>query len=203
MAFLVGTDEAGYGAWAGPLCVAGVRTPFNWVPPLGLTDSKKLSESQREALFLALSRDTTIVTRVLLIDPQTIDKKGVFSCLRQAHETIHQELGDEQTRQIADGTLQLSGRIESIPKADALFPAVSAASILAKVTRDREMVRLASQFPGYDFERHKGYGVAAHETALRKLGPCQMHRMSYGPLSAFKKKPADNLFDVLDALEQE
>jgi len=202
--YTVGSDEAGYGAWAGPLSVAAVRTPDDWTPPLGLTDSKKLSEVQRETIYLALLRDPLIVWKVLLVPVHQIDKLGIFVCLRQAHETLHQELSweIERVRRIADGNLQLQGGIESVPRADSLFPSVSAASIIAKVTRDREMVRLSGQFPDYAFERHKGYGVPAHESALRRHGPCALHRMSYGPLKAFEKK-SENLLDTMDLLPQE
>ncbi len=202
--FTAGTDEAGYGAWAGPLCVAGVRTPVAWKPPLGLTDSKKLSEAQRETLYVALTSDPSIVWMVRLVSAQQVDKQGVHTCLREAHETIHRDLSWDISgvRCVADGTLALQGGIESIPKADLTIPAVSAASIIAKVTRDREMVRLAEQFPDYAFERHKGYGVPVHEAALRLHGPCALHRMSYAPLRAFEKKPV-NLLDLLSELPQE
>ena len=202
--YVVGSDEAGYGAWAGPLCVAAVRVPVGWKPPLGLGDSKKLSEAQRETLLAALERDPNVKSRVILLAATTIDKQGVYACLRQAHETLHQELswGLEGVRCIADGNLQLQGGIESIPKADGTVPAVSAASIFAKVLRDNEMVRLAAQFPGYGFEKHKGYGVPMHEEALRKLGPCSLHRMSYAPIAAFEK-PRVDIFSLLDGIEQE
>lgn len=204
MSYLIGSDEAGYGAWAGPLTVAAVRAPAGWKPPMGLTDSKKLSEAQRETLYVALLRDPLLEWRVLMVPVHQIDRLGIYACLRQAHESLHQELswGLEGCRCIADGNLQLQGGIESIPKADSLHAEVSAASVLAKVTRDREMVRVSEQFPGYDFDRHKGYGVPAHEEALRRLGPCLMHRMSYGPLSAFEKKQ-ENVLDLLGDLPQE
>lgn len=202
--YVVGSDEAGYGAWAGPLCVAAVLVPAGWVPPLGLGDSKRLSEAQRETVLAALERDPDIKSRVLMIPATVIDRQGVYVCLRQAHETLHQELswGLEGVRCIADGNLQLQGGIESIPKADASVPAVSAASIFAKVMRDTEMVRLAAQFPGYGFEKHKGYGVPMHEESLRKLGPCSIHRMSYAPIAAFEK-PQVSVLSLLDELEQE
>lgn len=201
---VVGSDEAGYGAWAGPLCVAAVRVPVGWRPPLGLTDSKKLSEAQRETLWVALQRDEHVKVGVVLVPVVQIDRVGIYGCLREAHESLHQELswGLEGVRCIADGNLVLQGGIESVPKADSLFPAVSAASIFAKVTRDREMVRLGREYPGYGFEKHKGYGVPAHEEALRKLGPCSIHRMSYGPLAAYEK-PREDVMDLLSGLEQE
>lgn len=201
--FISGSDEAGYGAWAGPLCVAAVRVPVGWVPPLGLGDSKKLGWAQRETLLLALSRDPQVVSKVLLVPSSVIDRQGVFNCLKQAHESLHEELswGFEGVRCVADGNLQLQGGIESLPKADSTIPAVSAASIFAKVTRDREMVRLSQQYPGYGFERHKGYGVPAHEMALQKLGPCGIHRMSYTPIVSYEKK--ESILDMLSDLDQE
>lgn len=203
--YLVGSDEAGYGAWAGPLCVAGVRVAADWTPPLGLTDSKKLSEAQRETLWLALTRDPAFAYQVRLIPSSTIDARGIYGCLLASHNSVHDALSEglENLRHIADGTLPLERPIESIPKADSLFPVVAAASIIAKVTRDREMVRLADQFPEYGFKQHKGYGVPAHEEALRRIGPCVLHRMSFGPLASFKPKTGGNVLEVLDGLEQE
>ena len=204
LAFLSGSDESGYGSWAGPLCVAAVRVPVDWVPPLGLRDSKKLTEAQRETLFVALTNDPQVHHKVVMIPANVIDRQGIYNCLRQAHEALHQEMtwGMENVRCIADGNLSLQGGIESIPKADATVPAVSAAAIFAKVTRDREMVRLDQIYPGYNFRIHKGYGVPGHVEALQRLGPCFIHRMSYTPLTAFEK-PRESVLDLLDELEQE
>jgi ribonuclease HII len=202
--FLSGSDEAGYGAWAGPLCVAAVRVPVDWVPPLGLKDSKKLSEAQRETLYVALSNDPQVTHRIRMIPANVIDRQGIYNCLRQAHESLHQEMtwGIENVRCIADGNLQLQGGIESIPRADATIPAVSAAAIFAKVTRDREMVRLDEQFPGYGLRIHKGYGVPHHAEMLRKLGPCFIHRMSYTPVAQTKFREG-SILDMLSELDQE
>ena len=202
--FILGTDEAGTGAWAGPFAVGAVLAPVDWVPPLGLTDSKKLSTAQRETLYVALTRDPRIQYRVILVPVNVIDRQGVYGALRQTHEALHQELsyGVQGVHCIADGNLQLQGGIESRPKADQTVPAVSAASILAKVSRDREMARLGQLYPGYDLEKHQGYGTKAHEDALRRLGPCAVHRMSYAPLAAFEKK-TESLIDLLAGLPQE
>ena len=207
--FVAGTDEAGYGAWAGTLVVAAVLAPADWVPPSGLTDSKQLTEAQREALFIALQRDTRIKYRIGSVDSQTIDRQGVFNVLRHQHEILHQGFAHEVEGRhrvlfIADGSLKLNHGIRSLPKADTFVPAVSAASIFAKVTRDRGMVAAGQVFPGYGFEKHKGYGVPLHEAALARLGPCEIHRKSYGPIQRFKKaEPVGDVFADFDDLPQE
>lgn len=201
---ICGSDEAGLGAWAGPLVVAAVMVPREWVPPAGLTDSKKLSPARREALYEVMVKDPSVRWRVVRVSPPSIDRTGVYRANITAHLTAHQDMADlaPDALHVADGNLPLAANIVSLPKADALVAAVSAASVIAKVTRDREMVLLGQQYKGFGFEKHMGYGTPAHEGALVTLGPCPMHRMSYAPVKA-RQRVHTSLLDLLDELPQE
>lgn len=204
--YVVGSDEAGFGAWAGPLFVVSVCVHRDWTPPQGLTDSKKLTEARREALLLKLLDDPKVQHVVEVVEPPDIDRTGVYQANVAAHKAAHRGFDPEWGLHIADGNLDLGLDIESLPKADALVPAVSAASIFAKVLRDRWMVLLGKEFPGYGFEVHRGYGVPAHQAALLKLGPCKAHRMSYAPVAAARKglpQPGSSVLDMLADLPQE
>ena len=188
--WVVGSDEAGLGSWAGPLLVAAVALTRDW-QDLRVTDSKALSERRREALFDEF-RDMLSVAAVA-IQPRTIDEMGVHKAVIMGHlrviRKVLKELPGVTPLIVADGNLPLEevGAI-SLPKADALVPAVSMASIFAKVTRDRIMRKLAKRFPGYGLEVHKGYGTQAHQVALQKLGPCFIHRKSYRPVARSMEK---------------
>jgi ribonuclease HII len=111
----------------------------------------------------------------------------VYQANIEAHREVHRHFGVGALH-IADGNLDLGQGIVSLPKADTLVPAASAASIIAKVTRDREMVELNKVWPGFGFDLHMGYGVPAHQDALAKLGPCPIHRKSYAPIAALLPK---------------
>lgn len=198
MTHIIGSDEAGFGTWAGDLVVAAVLAPLDWVPPPGLTDSKKLSQVKREALYKALLKDSRIQYRIESIFVEVIDQHGVFTVLKMGHRNVHRSLSQcttEPCRHIADGNLELGEGIESIPKADDLFPAVSAASILAKVTQVHEMMELDKLHPGYGFASHCGYGTPAHQAALKRLGICDAHRKSYSPIKKYleEKVPRGDL----------
>lgn len=182
---VAGSDEVGYGALAGPLLVCAVLAPAGWTHP-GLADSKKLSAKKREKLSSELHelRDAKkIKFHFAQVASERIDELGVGTVLRRAHclalEVVTRGLGN-LVLPVADGDLDLPGdQIISIPKADTFIPQVMAASILAKVYRDQFMCDLAVGFEGYGFEDNSGYGTPAHYEALRKLGPCPFHRLSY------------------------
>lgn len=177
--YVCGSDETGYGSWAGPLLVVSVRVPRHWQGPPGLTDSKKLTPAKREALAERLIGDPQVmIRRVWYLAPE-IDRVGVYRACIEAHQIVHE---GTTGLHIADGNLDLGPHIVSLPKADLLIPAVSAASVIAKVARDREMTTLGAAHPGYGFPEHKGYGTPAHQEALTKLGPCKIHRRSYAPV---------------------
>jgi ribonuclease HII len=205
-----GSDEAGLGAWAGDLLVAAVLAPVGWKPPHGLGDSKQVKEADRERLYTELTTDPSLLWAVQVSPPAVIDAHNVHTRLLHSHETLHRDLtakvpSSQRVLRIADGSLALGFNIQSIPKADTFVPTVSAASIIAKVTRDRTMIALSKQFPAYGFEHHKGYGTKAHEEALAAHGICPVHRRSYGPIArlAAKAPPATDLLDLLCELPQE
>ncbi len=180
-----GVDEAGRGPLAGPVVVAAViLDPAK--PIAGLADSKKLSERQREALF-PLIIERAHAWHIVAVTPERIDALNILQatltgmCEALAGLTPAAELA------LIDGNrlpkaLPCTGR--AVVGGDAIEPAISAASILAKVTRDRFMVDLDSVHPGYGFAVHKGYPTPDHLAALRQLGPCIAHRRSFAPVRA-------------------
>lgn len=170
---LCGIDEAGRGPLAGPLVMAGV---ILHKPILGLNDSKKLSEKKREALFnLIIDNSSHKIVRFTAAD---IDQYGLSACLKQGLETILDSLDADDFLFDGNSKFGVSG-LRTLIKADALIPEVSAASILAKVTRDREMVAIDALYPNYGFAGHKGYGTSAHVQAIVKYGLCEIHRKSF------------------------
>ena len=172
---LCGIDEAGRGPLAGPLVVAGVilQRQVN-----GLDDSKKLTESVREKLFARIVERSRY--HIVVIDAERIDGEGLSRCMKSALEEIVRALREKETVFLFDGNTAfgVSG-IGTLVGADGKVPQVGAASILAKVTRDRIMVEAAIEYPEYGFEKHKGYGTAAHREAIRRYGLCPIHRRSF------------------------
>jgi ribonuclease HII len=172
---LCGIDEAGRGPLAGPLIMAGVILPDE--PIEGLGDSKKISAKRRERLYEEIA--SKALYHIEVIDHQQIDAIGISAALRLGLEAIQAALGEEVSY-LFDGnsTFGASG-IETMVRADAKVQAVGAASILAKVTRDRMMIAYAQHYPVYGFERHMGYGTRAHIEAIRVYGRCAIHRQSF------------------------
>lgn len=168
-----GIDEAGRGPLAGPLTIAGVILHR---PISGLNDSKKLSEKKREALFDEIVVNSTY--HIARFDARMIDEYGLSYCLASGLREIMSALGEADYLYDGNSTFGVSG-LKTLVKADATIPEVSAASILAKVSRDREMVKLAPLYPQYGFEGHKGYGSASHIEAIRQYGYCEIHRKSF------------------------
>lgn len=177
----VGLDEVGRGAWAGPL-VAGAAVLRQ--PIAGVRDSKQLSGRQRESLAARISAEA-VALGLGWVSAAEIDALGLTASVRLAFERALSALGVVPDRIIIDGSYNFfpgDPRAVAIIKADASVPAVSAASIVAKVARDRFMADAASSFPAYGFERHVGYGTAAHLAALRQHGVCALHRRSFRPV---------------------
>ncbi|MEM8852128.1 MAG: ribonuclease HII [Pseudomonadota bacterium] len=177
-----GVDEAGRGPWAGPVVVAAaVIDPLD--PIDGLDDSKRLKAAERARLCdLILARADVCVVAVSArrIDAMNIRAATLWGMMRAVQGLSHRpSLALIDGRDVPDG-LGLAGR--AIVGGDAKVPAISAASIVAKVTRDRLMTRLAATFPDYGFERHKGYGTAQHAQALAAHGPTIHHRMTFAPV---------------------
>jgi len=168
-----GIDEAGRGPLAGPLTIAGVILHHEIK---GLNDSKKLSEKKRESLFEEIIANSTY--HIARFDASAIDELGLSACLAAGLHEIMSVLGEAEYLYDGNSTFGVSG-LKTLVKADATVPEVSAASILAKVTRDREMVELAPLYPQYGFEGHKGYGSGAHIQAIRTYGYCEIHRKSF------------------------
>ncbi|CAA6811480.1 MAG: Ribonuclease HII (EC [uncultured Sulfurovum sp.] len=170
---LCGIDEAGRGPLAGDLVMAGVIL-LNDVE--GLMDSKVLSEKKREALYPQII--TNSLYHLVSFSPQQIDQEGLSKCLAQGLESIMQNL--EAQVYLFDGNQTFGAiGISTMVKADKKIPEVSAASILAKVTHDRAIVKASNLYPLYGFEKHKGYGTKAHIEAIKKYGYCDLHRRSF------------------------
>jgi ribonuclease HII len=179
---ICGIDEAGRGPLAGPVVAAAVILPARRRPK-GLADSKALDEAMRNTLYLDIRAHGIVgvgVATVAEIDALNI-RQATLLAMRRAVAA----LTVPPTAALVDGNdpPDLDCPIEAIVDGDAHVPLIGAASIIAKVTRDRMMFEACRRFPGYGFSRHKGYGVPEHKAALERLGPCILHRMSFKPVA--------------------
>ena len=176
---LCGVDEAGRGPLAGPVCAAAVILPRGTVIE-GLNDSKKLSEKKREQLFDVIC-DTAVSYAIAFATVEEIEELNILHAAQLAMNRAIEELDPKPDLAIIDGNQAGDIRFphETVVKGDASCISIAAASILAKVTRDRFMLDMAQQYPMYHFEKHKGYGTRAHYAALREYGPCPAHRPSF------------------------
>jgi len=170
---LCGIDEAGRGPIAGSLVMAGVILNR---PIEGLNDSKVLSEKKREKLFPLILENSTY--HIVQFSALQVDEMGISKCLSSGLKSILAHLQSDDFLFDGNSTFGVSG-LRTMVKADAKIPEVSAASVLAKVTHDREMIQFAKQFPQYGFEKHKGYGTKAHVEAIKRHGYCEVHRKSF------------------------
>lgn len=179
---VAGVDEAGRGPLAGPVVAAACILPPDFDLP-GLTDSKRLSPEARERLFEAI-RVQALDFALAVVPPRIIDALNIREASFHAMRVAVARLRVRPDLVIVDGEPVPDLGVPQIAKvrADLTEPVVSAASILAKVVRDRIMVGLDRRFPGYNFARHKGYPTRAHREALRRLGPSPIHRKSYRPV---------------------
>ena len=176
---LCGVDEAGRGPLAGPVCAAAVILPRGTVIE-GLNDSKKLSEKKREQLFDVIC-DTAVNYAIAFATVEEIEELNILHAAQLAMNRAIEELDPKPDLAIIDGNQAGDIRFphETVIKGDASCISIAAASILAKVTRDRFMLDMAQQYPMYHFEKHKGYGTKDHYSALREFGPCPIHRPSF------------------------
>ena len=174
---VAGIDEVGRGPLAGPVVTACVSIPADRLVP-GVDDSKKLSEKRREALF-PLLLEAADYAETCFIDPEVIDEINILNATKRAMETC--AAGFEGGLFLVDAVqgLRLPGEARPLIHGDALSYMIGAASIVAKVTRDRYMLEMDAKYPMYGFARNKGYGTAEHIAALREYGPCPIHRRSF------------------------
>lgn len=186
-AYVAGSDEVGYGALAGPLVVCAICAPYAWSLS-SLKDSKafvgKHADDRREEVayeLYALQAQNKIRISIIQVDAERIDELGVGTALRHAHISALEFVGSKiaSLLKVADGSIDFPDDTISIPKADSFLPQVMAASIVAKHVRDNYMKDMAEKYPVYGFENHVGYGTAKHYEALKKHGPCALHRCSY------------------------
>ena len=177
--YICGVDEAGRGPLAGPVCAAAVILPEGLVID-GVNDSKKLTEKKREALFDVIC-NSAIAYSTVFADVDEIEEVNILRATMNAMKRAVESLDTKADFAYIDGNTMPSLEInaECLIKGDAKSMSVACASILAKVSRDRLMLKYAQQYPQYSFEKHKGYGTKAHTEALLEHGPCPIHRMSF------------------------
>jgi len=176
---VAGADEVGRGPLAGPVVAAAVLLPPGCLIE-GVDDSKKLSERKREQLYERI-REKAVAYGVGWVGPERIDEINILQATREAFGLAYEAMEIKPDILLVDAVkgLAIPVRQEAIIHGDALCHSIGAASILAKVERDRYMRQQAALYPGYGFETHKGYGTAAHMAAIRQLGPCPLHRRSF------------------------
>jgi len=176
---ICGVDEAGRGPLAGPVCAAAVILPPNTEIP-GLNDSKKLSDKKRRELY-PIIKEQAIAYGIAFADHKEIDEINILQATYLAMERAIAQLSVKPELALIDGNRakDFGVPVETVIHGDSLSASIAAASVLAKVTRDDYMLQMAEEYPGYDFEIHKGYGTKAHYAALTERGPCPIHRMSF------------------------
>lgn len=176
---LCGVDEAGRGPLAGPVCAAAVRLPRGLVIE-GLNDSKKLTEKKREALYDVICEKAESFG-IAFASVEEIEELNILGATMRAMNRAIAQIAPAPELALIDGNRSAGIEVPArcVVKGDATCADIAAASILAKVTRDRLMLQLAEEYPQYGFEQHKGYGTAAHYAALREFGPSPVHRPSF------------------------
>lgn len=178
----VGIDEAGRGPIAGPLVVAGVVFPKGY-QNLEIYDSKKLGEKKREALYDVILEDA-LAFEIKIVSEREVDELNIYRATQKAMNEIAENLPAKIVMTDAMPLPHSNKCVHAIIKGDQKSTSIAAASILAKVTRDRIMVELDKKHPEYGFAKHKGYPTKAHLEALQKYGVLECHRKSYGPVAA-------------------
>lgn len=187
---IAGVDEAGRGPLAGPVVAAAVVLPAQWIRAglpadlRGLNDSKQISERQREQFFAVLTTSSAVCVAVARVEADLIDRLNILQATHRAMSEAVAGLTPAPAHALVDGR-----RVPSLPlpqtplvKGDARSYSIAAASVVAKVTRDRLMVEFDRLYPEYGFAEHKGYATARHLAALARHGPCPIHRRSFAPL---------------------
>ncbi|MDO4845218.1 MAG: ribonuclease HII [Oscillospiraceae bacterium] len=176
---ICGVDEAGRGPLAGPVCAAAVILPPELVIE-GLDDSKKLTEAKREALYPVIC-EQAVSYGIGFSDEREIDEINILQATFAAMRRALEQLAVKPDLALIDGNraTDFGLPVRTVVKGDSLSANIAAASVLAKVSRDRYMTTLAAQYPEYGFEIHKGYGTKRHYEALREYGPCPAHRRTF------------------------
>lgn len=183
--YICGIDEVGIGPWAGPLTIGAVILPLELLD-FPFKDSKKISLKKRENVFEELRKD--IIWNIACVSNQEIDKKGLVAAKILAFKRVILGLSQKPDIILIDGRYMFrQGSKPKIPcefiiKGDEKIKSISAASIFAKVYRDRLMKKLHQKYPQYNFKNNKGYGTKEHQEALVKYGVCEIHRKSYKPI---------------------
>ncbi len=188
---IAGVDEAGRGPLAGPVVAAAVILPDGLLIP-GVADSKQLTEQQRERLYPVILREA-VAYGIGVADERTIETRNIREAALLAMEAAVAALLPPPDHLLIDGACilpRLSLSQQPIVKGDHLSHSIAAASILAKVTRDRLMLELHERHPQYNFRKHKGYGTAEHLALLRQHGPCDAHRRTFEPLAGMLREKA-------------
>ena len=196
---LVGIDEAGRGPLAGPVIAAAVMLPLVWLKEGmpkefgAMNDSKQLTSTQRDHFYLLLTSSTEIRYAVGRVDASEIDRINILQATYEAMRLAIKNLGAPIGHALVDGlpVPRLGVPHSALVKGDSRSYSIAAASVVAKVVRDREMLEAESHWPGYGFARHKGYGTEDHLAALKRLGPCPIHRRTFAPLRPRDPEPAE------------
>ncbi len=192
----IGIDEAGRGPLAGPLSLAAVYLvadldlkvrPFSYLAGEPFKDSKKLTEKMREAVFEAILNSKEIIFEHLFVSAKEIDKRGLsqalFSSVTELTKRMQEKLGlvDGSIELLLDGALRAPSNYKwsAHTKGDEKFLEITLASVVAKVMRDRYMLKVSEKYPCYSFDKHKGYGTKVHKEAIKKHGKCPEHRNSF------------------------
>ncbi len=197
-AIVAGVDEAGRGPLAGPVVAAAVVLPRRWLSAglderlRELNDSKQLTERQRENFYALLTTHPEILHAIAIVDAEMIDSINILEATHRAMNHALAQLRPSPQHVLVDGRPVRSMRFPqtALVKGDARSYSIAAASVLAKVTRDRMMLEFDKLYPGYGFAGHKGYGTPQHYAAIHELGPCPIHRRSFAPF-----RPAEREMD--------
>jgi ribonuclease HII len=191
---VAGVDEAGRGPLAGPVVAAAAILPLRWAEAglpaelAGLNDSKQLTEAQREKFFRFITTCDEIELAIAQVDAAVIDEINILQATHRAMNDALAQLNPPPEHALVDGRPVKTMRVPqtAIVKGDARSYSIAAASVLAKVTRDRLMLEFHARFPEYGFAQHKGYGTAKHLAAIAQFGACPIHRKTFAPLKLQK-----------------
>ena len=192
--WVCGVDEAGRGPLAGPVVAAACIFPEDLEIEL-INDSKQMTEEEREEVYEELMGNPDVIKSVCVIDHNRIDVINILEATMEAMHKSVKGLSQQADWVLIDGNRipePLKCKAEAIVKGDAKSVCIAAASVLAKVTRDRMMVEIAEKYPQYGFAEHKGYGTKSHMTAIHEHGPCPYHRMTFAPM---KYMPGGSNYD--------